>query len=58
MTPAEQQELLALRWWFSTPRSMTKENKARYERLKELTTKSLIAETKKTDTIHRYRIRL
>lgn len=41
MTPAEQQELLALRWWFSTPRAMTKLNQARFKRLKYLVTKEL-----------------
>lgn len=41
MTESEQQELLALRWWFSKPRTMTLENKAKLKRLKELTTKCL-----------------
>lgn len=44
MTPAEQQELLALRWWFSTPRAMTKLNQARLKRLQKLVTKSLTLE--------------
>lgn len=41
MTISEQQELLALRWWFSSYRTMTKENKTKLKRLKYLTTKSL-----------------
>ena len=41
MTESEQQELLALQWWFSKPRTMTLENKAKLKRLKELTTKCL-----------------
>ena len=41
MTESEQQELLALQWWFSKPRTMTRENKAKLKRLKELTTKCL-----------------
>lgn len=41
MTILEQQELLALRWWFSTHRTMTRVNKAKLKRLKELTIKCL-----------------
>ena len=39
MTESEQQELLALQWWFSKHCAMTRENKAKLKRLKELITK-------------------
>lgn len=41
MTQDDLFELNLLREWFTTPRAMTKQNRARLKRLKELTTKCL-----------------
>lgn len=41
MSEEEYNEYLALQWWFSVPRSMTKENKARLKRFQQLTVKAL-----------------
>jgi hypothetical protein len=41
MTAEEYNEYLALQWWFSVPRSMTKGNKERMKRFKALTVKAL-----------------